>query len=196
MITGAAIRMKWIAIMMVAVLVVTGCDPQRRIQKAVKTVTFNDTAFDHVGRLWLRFNPCFNDTIFNSDTIITERAPVAKELDADSLRKILCDSGSKVSVIYDTFPCIDRTIIQEKIVIDHRATNVLRDSLHREQSRSRALEAELHGTKSALRDAQSQLIIQTKEFGKQLTKRTLIMLIPIVLILLAWYFSRRIPKIF
>ncbi|CAB4126242.1 hypothetical protein UFOVP153_6 [uncultured Caudovirales phage] len=46
------------------VLVLNGCNPQRKIQRAEQIVITNPESFNKVGKEWGLLNPCSNDTLF------------------------------------------------------------------------------------------------------------------------------------
>jgi hypothetical protein len=189
--------MKSILIFALACGLLVSCNPQRRIQKAIKEVTYNDTAFNHVGRLWERFNPCANDTIIDYDTIIE---PIDAELNADSLRRALCDSTKPTVIIQPgrdkvirvPVPCNQTTIKATETIIDTRHLNILRDSLNWYKSAYVTANAERTASQNRERDLNQQLVQVGKSQSWAVTKRTLLMLIPILILLAILIFGKRI----
>jgi hypothetical protein len=205
-------------------LLAASCSPQRKVQKAIHTVTYNDTAFDHVGKLWERFHPCFNDT-FHIDTV---NVPIFIDAEINKDSGITLQGGTTTgqflawdstsgwhwitatptdpgpglrgwtrvdddSTVRIRIPCPpSKTIVQ--VVRDTRHEQLIRDSLDVERSRRIRAESQLAGTGATIQDLRQNLMDQTKSFGGQLTKRTLIILIPAILIialLLYALFKRR-----
>lgn len=70
----------------VVVSVCTGCNPQKKINKAISTVLTDSTAFDSVGRVHARLNPCINDTatIYKEGALRIENEFI--ELPGDTIR--------------------------------------------------------------------------------------------------------------
>lgn len=174
----------------IMVAVVFGCNPQRKIQKAIKTVTYNDTAFQHVGLLWEKFHPCANDSVINYDTIY-EPIFIDAEIDVDSLRDIICDTTRpQPDVIRVPGKCPPTKIIRETITVrDVRHEMIIRDSLARETDLRRQYQAELMAARNSAAECQKNFQEQTKNFGKDLTKRTLITVIPAILIIAALLYA-------
>lgn len=182
--------MKKSIMIMVTVLAVimVSCNPQRQVQKAIKTVTFNDTAFNHVGRLWEKFNPCINDTVILSDTI-SDPIFIDAEIDVDSLRLILCDSSRpQPTIIRVPAKCPPHQVIT-KIVRDTRHEGIIRDSLDHQTNLRRQYESELRAAIASQKRCEDDFRAQTKDFGKALTKRTLITVIPALLIIALLLFA-------
>jgi hypothetical protein len=163
----------------IAVIVLFGCNPQKKVQRAIHTVTYNDTAFNHVGLLWERFHPCANDTIFDIDTT-SELVFIDANIDIDSLKKKICnDSVSAGKII--RIPCPPVQVITKTISVrDLRHEQIMRDSIDRFKS----MLIESNALLRAERSTTQQLKTDAKDFPKQLWKRTLIMFIPIILLII------------
>lgn len=169
---------------------VFSCNPQRKVQKAIKTVTFNDTAFNHVGRLWEKFNPCINDSVINVDTLY-EAIFIDAEFDVDSLAAIICDtSHARSQIIRIPGKCPPHQVIRQTITVrDVRHEQIIRDSLIHESGMRRQYESELRAARNSADECQKGFQAQTKNFGKDLTRRTLITVIPALLIIAALIFA-------
>jgi phosphoglycerate-specific signal transduction histidine kinase len=182
--------MKIIICMIAVTLLAASCSTQRKVQKAIHTVTYNDTAFDHVGKLWERFHPCVNDTVSRIDTV-DNPIFIDADINIDSLKKTLDTAKGSTIVIH--VPCPPAKVVV-KYIRDTRHEQLVRDSLDVERARRIRAESQLAGTGQTIADLRKNLTDQTKSFGGQLTKRTLVILIPAILIialLLYALFKRR-----
>lgn len=160
---------------------------QKKTDRAVQRVIHNPPAFDYVGQVWERFHPCANDTIIERDTI-SQPIFIDAEIDVDSLRDILCDPSrpQPPRIIRVPVQCPPSTT-EIRYVRDTRHEIILRDSLDDAIDRARRAEAQNAGIQDHNKNLQSQVIACDRAGRKAVTTRTLIMLIPIVLLLIIGY---------
>lgn len=174
-----------LAAALITLAALSSCNEQRKLSRARTRVIGDSASLESVGKVWESFHPCVNDTIIDVDTLMSDPIIVDAELDLDSLKQKICAGSTTEKIIRVPVPCpANKTIYVDRVVRDTRHEKILRDSLDQAIARARACEATAAGNEKTIADLRKAYNEQSKGFSKALTNRTLVMLIPIVLLLI------------
>lgn len=115
------ILLLFVAIIIFLLMGISGCNPERKIQRAEQIVRTEPMSFDKIGTEWSLLNPCANDTLVRlmNDTTSHNDTTILKG--KDSLR---IDT-----VRINTVQVITKVKIQT--IIDHKAEQIWKDSADR-----------------------------------------------------------------
>lgn len=174
-----------IAVSLVTMAAIFSCNEQRKLSRARTRVIGDSASLESVGKVWESFHPCVNDTIIDVDTLMSDPIIIDAEINLDSLKQKICTGTTTEKIIRIPVPCpANKTIYIDRAVRDTRHEKILRDSLDQALAWARACDATSSGLERTVEDLRKAYQDQSKDFGKALTRRTLIMLIPIVLLLI------------
>lgn len=121
-------------LLVMALLLITACSPQKKIERSKQIVLTNKPAFDSVGHIWAQLNPCASDTVINeiTDTIYGENVFFSDTIYMPQ---------DNIKYIYKTITK-QPTVIEKKTtsyITDNRQVNLLKDQLNNERIKSNYL---------------------------------------------------------
>lgn len=184
---------------------IISCSESKKLQKSEQRVMLNEASFNKVGKAWEKLNPCANDS--NTVRVDTISEPQFIDIACDTFGRpsfyyfnpigegkwVSADGGFVVysdSMVFTgkgKAKCPPQTIItKEKIVVDHRREELLENEL----SVTAGMLEECHNNVEQLN---AQAIADRKAANRQLWNNRLWLGIPLLLIILAFIFKRRIP---
>ena len=126
----------------------SGCNAEKRLEKAKQLVLTDKGSFEEVGKKFLDLNPCINIPIYKSDTINVHDTTMHFEHYTDSIHHT--DTVKEIVTVTNTKIIKDTTTI-----IDGQQVKLLTESVIKKDLQIATMNGQIIGANNATKDAQS-----------------------------------------